>query len=1694
MFARLAAGAANLRNRGARGRQICGRWKSVTIALAVLAGAWQAAPAYAVTYWQTTAADGSWSNATNWTAGIPSTSNAAVFSTSNFTTTNNDGDKHVLGVSFVNLGSGISDFTMNTGSGGVLYVYDEGITVNGGNQTFGVQIRPRGSMTIANNGAGLLRFNSQVLVHLLTLPGSATITFDGSGNTQVASLGRRTSDMDVNVVKQGPGLLTIVGYDAADATPSAGGAIVGTMSILGGTVSINNERNLGANLPAFNAAGLLLNGGTLRATASFAIDDSNRGVTLGASGGTFEVLNAADTLTIANAITGAGGLTKSGAGTLLLSGTDTYGGTTRVNQGILRLGSAGAIPAGGAVVVAGGTLDFNGFGPALTNVTISGTGVDANTGALANTSSTASYGAVTNLTLAGNATVGSNVGGPGNNPGRLAFDNGTINLADFTLTKVGSSELLWRAASSSGGGTLAINAGAVNIESYNNNLPTTQVNNGGTLSTYGDRSENAVLTLNGGATLAAYNGTGTWTGPITLGTGTVTLNAGDATGKPFYTGGNLTINGSITGNATLSKIGGNTLTLGAANAGYTGAIQVNAGILRLGNVDALGNATSVTVASGATVDFNGMAVVGKDFTIAGAGSSGQGALYNGTGGPIGQIGVTLAADATIGVTTGRLDIGLGRPLVGNGFTLTKIGAGNLPIRGDAGSFGAIRVNEGIVYFETNQTNLGAVPITVASGATLASYYTITVNSPVVLNSGGTLRQLGGGGTGTWSGPVTVNGASTLSASGGNLTLSGPVSGTGSLSIAGTPNIVTLSGDNSAYSGAIQVASGVLRLGSATALGATPGVTVASGATVDLYGQNPGAARRDFTIAGTGVSDQGALNNSVNAYSQINNLTLTADAKVNANGRVDVWGTINAPGFVLTKTGTGECLDLRGTITALGGLRIDQGRLRYENPALTSWTGPITINGGVLTPWGSYTLNNPITLAGGGIGAENGGTTTLANTVNVASNSVIDYGAGNTAITGSISGPGGLTTTGANTLTIAASNSVGSLGGLAKLALNNGVTLTAGSNGANTTYGGQIMGAGALAKTGAGAMILANPANNFSGGAKVSAGTLAAWTPGALGTGTVTLDGGTLALTGPGVVSGFGGSGAGWTLNNGATAAGDVLTVTTAVGNLARSAFYNQPVPTTGFTVNFTYLADQGSSPNPADGLAVVFQVDGRGTTALGAAGGALGYSGITPSKAWGINLYPTTSQGISNSVWTNGAIAGGYDTGTGIAIYGTPFDVQLTYNDAAKTLTALLTQGAATYTKIYTGVDLPATLGNLAYVGITGGTGGAYARQQVSNFTYSATSLPGTTYANALAVTAGQTGTVSVSATGATPAFSMGTLGMGAGSTLRLAAEANSTANQPYSLTLGATTLAGPATFDVANNGTGLGTLILGAVGQNSASSLSKTGAGTLRLTGVNTYTGNTTVLGGTLELAHGSSANTIAASPVIDVRTASTLAIALPSQTLVLANQILKGTGTVAGRVAGSGTVTPGNSPGILTVTSINPALGALSFPLEFTQTDPIYANLAASANDVLRLTDASSPFASPMGADDVVDLYFHVSSFGVGSVFRGGFYTDRGASFSSDLAGATFNYFVYGDGGGTHLFEGVPYYTLAEHGMASGVQWRTVPWTTQFGGSGPAVNGFVLEFTAVPEPATLVLSALGAAALYVLGWRRRGRARARA
>jgi fibronectin-binding autotransporter adhesin len=280
--------------------------------------------------------------------------------------------------------------------------------------------------------------------------------------------------------------------------------------------------------------------------------------------------------------------------------------------------------------------------------------------------------------------------------------------------------------------------------------------------------------------------------------------------------------------------------------------------------------------------------------------------------------------------------------------------------------------------------------------------------------------------------------------------------------------------------------------------------------------------------------------------------------------------------------------------------------------------------------------------------------------------------------------------------------------------------------------------------------------------------------------------------------------------------------------------------------------------------------------------------------------------------------------------------------------------------------------------------------------------------------------------------------------------------------TLPLTLASGTGTF----HATGSRTITVDAASPISGGgALAKTGPGALVLAAANTFSGGTTVAAGRL---------------AVDGSLAGGVTVAAGAE--------FGGSGSIAGRISGAGTVAPGNSPGITTAADLDPT-GGLGFAFEFTAPgDPTWSNAAASVNDVLRLT-AGTPFTAPLGSSNAVDVYFDVASFGGSAAFRGGFFTDAAADFLATIQAADFTYYVRGDGQGPTSYNGVNYYELSAWDPAYSVSVSTPTVALADFAGGTVTNGRVTEFVVVPEPGTTAgLAALTAALAAWRAARRRG------
>ena len=315
-----------------------------------------------------------------------------------------------------------------------------------------------------------------------------------------------------------------------------------------------------------------------------------------------------------------------------------------------------------------------------------------------------------------------------------------------------------------------------------------------------------------------------------------------------------------------------------------------------------------------------------------------------------------------------------------------------------------------------------------------------------------------------------------------------------------------------FTGPVNVTGGILKLGSATALGTSAGskTTVSSGATLDVNGQTVDPTEI-LAITGTGFANIGAIENSSTVTGTITQLVVTSAANIGGVGNLvltssttpSVAGSLTSStvgtAFSLTKVGTGQ---FQTNVTSAPDLtRINVNAGIYDAASAgalgSSSTASVVVgSGGTLQYDGTYAFPTSLTLsiagAGqGGIGAINkvNGDGTLSQSITFASSATIGSGT-----------PGNkLTLAGSLVLPAAANVSFVGAGNIDVLnAFGNG-------SGAGTTNGAIMNGTGTVT-------LLSN--NTYDGITTITSGTLVISKSGALGStlaGTVVNGSGTLAL-------------------------------------------------------------------------------------------------------------------------------------------------------------------------------------------------------------------------------------------------------------------------------------------------------------------------------------------------------------------------------------------------------------------------------------------------------------------------------------------------------------------------------------------------------------------------------------------------------
>ena len=520
-------------------------------------------------YWQG-GIDGSWKSQNSGTLDTNFTSEAAgtanrlelpslgsnVFMTatsaSNLTTTL-DQAFAINGLTFVGTGSSnTAGSSIGAGAGGTLQINGGGITVNAGSgaNTISAPVTLGAAQSWNNNSSNMLTVGTGIVNnggYLLTVAGSGNTTISGAmiGNGSLTQSGSGTLTLSGSNTYTGA---TTVNAGTLAITGSAALAGGGTVNLVGGTLNLG-----GASI----TNPISFQGGNLAAGT----------VTL--NSGNFDIQTGMQNYNAS--FTGSAGLIKSTAGTAVLSGYNTYTGTTMVTGGLIQLnvaenpGTSGPLgnpstlansiilQGGGLQFTANNTYDYTTSGRLQLADASAGT-IDTNgqdvTFANALRVGTAKTGGLTKsglgtLTLAGNNTY---TGATTINAGTLQLDGSITG----NLTVQAGGRLI---GSGTIGGDLTVASGGVAEFS------------GGIFVVNGGITNNGLVILSNGARIS-----GTSSSFVNNGTLDV-ITAGTFTPPPGFQNNGVVLDSSAVRVASVSRSGNNFTVLIESNTGHTYRLQ-----------------------------------------------------------------------------------------------------------------------------------------------------------------------------------------------------------------------------------------------------------------------------------------------------------------------------------------------------------------------------------------------------------------------------------------------------------------------------------------------------------------------------------------------------------------------------------------------------------------------------------------------------------------------------------------------------------------------------------------------------------------------------------------------------------------------------------------------------------------------------------------------------------------------------------------------------------------------------------------------------------------------------------------------------------------------------------------------------------------------------------------------------------------
>ncbi|MBK8036101.1 MAG: autotransporter-associated beta strand repeat-containing protein [Verrucomicrobiaceae bacterium] len=875
---------------------------------------------------------------------------------------------NTLNANTVNIGTGsrdIGSITFNSGTGSVVLRAADGTSraafnMGTGGATTGVGGAQGNTFDVTGHNADLLLDAVTIGTQNRNSDLSNTFSFD-TGTLDMTSLTMSTKGTNgsttTSTLNIGGGTVLSGAWTLATATGA--GSAIATANLTGGTVTLSGNINRGTDAGGGGTATgtVNLDGSTLNMSGNNIGSATNQVVFNAKSGG----------LSNLNELNGGGTLTKTTAGVLTMSGTNSYTGLTDIQAGEVKAGSTTGL-SGGSIysVAASSILSLNGFSSNVGGLSGAGTVQNASATAAnlilgANNGSPSVSGVVIQdgtgggaLSLIKQGTGTATISGTNTFSGKTTIESGSISVATVdaatTAQPLGTNAALDLGVAATSSGTLIYTGAAGTL--------------GKDINALGNGSDTI---QNSGSGLLTLSGTLTKDGT------TLNLNGG-ASG--------INVTGAIVGTSASSDlvIAGGVVTLSNANT-YNGPTILNAGTLNINNANAI--STGAFTINGGTIDnTSGSAItlatnnplnINADFTFGGTNN-----LNLGTGA------VTLNANRTVTVNGSTLTIG--GTIAGN-FNLTGAGAGTLLLTGASTYTGTTTVNSGATITAGGNGSLGDT----SSGTNITAGGALVINNinysdpePLSLNGtgvGGTGALVGGSGTSTFAGPITIVTDSTIGApSGGVFTLSGGIDKTGTVVTfggggtffingaitgnTGSPNsdlivdatTVNLNAANT-YNGPTYVRNGgVLYTGAATALPTSPARTALI---IDATGSGSSMLVLANGFSQSALSLSGASSSVVQLNS--NNLTIGA-----ATGSTIYAGTISGTGGSLTKD-LASALTLDQASTYSGGTTVNGGTLNVRNTSgSATGTGAVTIGAsGTLSGTGAIApdANNSIYING-----------------------------------------------------------------------------------------------------------------------------------------------------------------------------------------------------------------------------------------------------------------------------------------------------------------------------------------------------------------------------------------------------------------------------------------------------------------------------------------------------------------------------------------------------------------------------------------------------------------------------------------------------------------------------------------------------------------------------------------------------------